>query len=172
MNVYVKNVYNPTIARKALERFQITEPSLGDPQLGSNAVVKVTSTDGEFALRLHRASRSADQIEQELDFVHGLHQTNSVCVPAPVRLPGGGYCCTVKHSNQLTHCSLLTWLRGVSRSPGEGFGIEKARQTGEALAAIHLYSQSLATRAKSSDDFRLTPGLRQSRWPGRAFALS
>ncbi len=156
MTAYIESVFDRSVARDALRQFEISKPVLGKPVFGSNAVVEITASDGVFALRVHRPSRSTENIESELRFVSGLHETEDVRVSEPVRTQTGAYCCSVAHGDREVRCSLLRWVDGDVRSPGEGFGIESARQASAALGAIHHYSQSLPARDAQSDDFRLS----------------
>ena len=154
--VYIESVFHPEIADQALQCFGISDPTFGDPIFGSNAVVKVTSPEGSFALRLHRPSRLSTKIERELNFVDKLQATGTVRVPRPIRSITGQYCCSLVHDGDDVRCSLLSWIEGESRTPGRGFGIETARKAGIALGEVHHYSQSLPPIAPETDDLRLS----------------
>ncbi|MEM7366573.1 MAG: phosphotransferase, partial [Pseudomonadota bacterium] len=167
MSIYLENVYQSVVAEKALLSFGVDAEHISQPLFGSNAVVKVASMQCEYALRLHRASRSPQRIDRELAFVSALGEQNAVRVPRPVKTISGDYTCTVFHEGNEFRCSLLTWIKGEPRNPGHGFGVASARQAGAALGAIHRYSQSLKSPLSASgvigmeEDFRLSRSVQE-----------
>ncbi len=154
MSDYSSEVYEPAIAYEALRAFGIADYRLGDPYFGSNVVVRVEAASA-YALRLHRA-RSVHAITRELEVIIGLHAAGGLVVAPPVADPQGRYCRTVHSNGRGVHCTLLRWLPGASRGPGNGFGPVAARQTGEALGQIHRYARSRASRGAFEDDLRLS----------------
>ena len=165
LSIYVEKVYQTVVAEKALLSFGVDAQHISQPLFGSNAVVKVASMHSEYALRLHRASRSPQRIDRELAFVSALRQQNALRVPCPVKTISGDYSCTVFHEGNEFRCSLLTWIKGEPRIPGHGFSVASARQAGAALGAIHSYSQSLTSPSSSvvgmDEDFRLSRSVRE-----------
>ena len=112
LSIYVEKVYQPVVAEKALLSFGVDAQHISQPLFGSNAVVKVASMHSEYALRLHRASRSPQRIDRELAFVSALRQQNALRVPCPVKTISGDYSCTVFQDGNEFRCSLLTWIKG------------------------------------------------------------
>ena len=167
LSIYVEKVYQTVVAERALLSFGVDAQHISQPLFGSNAVVKVASMHSEYALRLHRASRSPQRIDRELAFVSALRQQEGLRVPCPVKTISGDYSCTVFQDGNEFRCSLLTWIKGEPRIPGHGFGVASARQAGAALGAIHRYSQSLTSPSSASSfvgmegDFRLSRSVRE-----------
>ena len=167
LSIYVEKVYQTVVAEKALLSFGVDAQHISQPLFGSNAVVKVASMHSEYALRLHRASRSPQRIDRDLAFVSALRQQEGRRLPCPVKTISGDYSCTVLQEGNEFRCSLLTWIKGEPRVPGHGFGVASARQAGGALGAIHRYSQSLTSPSSASSvagmegDFRLSRSVRE-----------
>jgi Ser/Thr protein kinase RdoA (MazF antagonist) len=169
---YVNKVYQQEIVHEALAGFGVRPGDVSPPILGSNAVVRVTSDQGEFALRLHRVSRDASRIEAELAFVSALESSGNVVVPRPVATMDGSYCLSLATTVGAVNCSLLTWLPGMSRLPGQGLGASRMYCTGLALARVHQFSRSRDYESEQGfSRFRLSSMLEKereqvsSRWP-------
>ena len=96
------------LAEKAIANWPLTMTGLTLAAHRENAVFRVTTKEGEYALRLHRQGYRTDvELQSELHFMAALAEAG-IGVPTPVASRKGLY---VEHEEQ-TQVSLLTWLSG------------------------------------------------------------
>ena len=104
------------LAQVALGHYGVAAPELDLIHHGDNTVFRVTASDQQFALRIHRSHYlAAGAIAAELRWLQYLSQNTSLQVPEPVLTPAGELVVTL-HIPALPDprtCSLVQWLAGA-----------------------------------------------------------
>jgi Ser/Thr protein kinase RdoA (MazF antagonist) len=115
-----------------------------------NDVFRVTSSTGEFALKLYHRNRTAEAVEWEADLVAYLHARGAPVV-RPIR-GRDGYLehLVVEGRERLT--VLFTWAPGAKPTPG----LQTYRLLGEAAARIHHVADGLPPRHRGRSTTRLS----------------
>jgi len=119
-----------------------------------NAVYKVESDQGEFALRLHRAGyRSQEELRSELDWMAAL-ETEGLEVPRPVAAKDGSLCLFVDG----VVVDMLSWLAG------EPMGRDGEMILAKPESAYHALGQEMARLHEFSDRWRWPSGFTRPAW--------
>ena len=114
----------------------------------NNAVFRVHTEPRDYALRVHRPGyRTPQQTSSELTYVEALAQASGVRVPVPLRTPSGDLISVVEVGGEARHVSVVAWLEGEVRRPGNGAGPKTLFRIGEALGRIHRFSESFEPAA-------------------------
>lgn len=137
------------LAQIALAAYNLSKATISPLRSGNNAVFKVETQlrrgkAAIYVLRVHRPGyRKIEETRSELRFLRGLRQEVGLSVPEPIPTANGDLLtfAGTESDNEPRHCSLLSWLEGQKRWPGEGLGLRGLYRLGETLGHIHRYAQ-------------------------------
>lgn len=128
---------------EALAQFDLGIADFAEIRVTNNAVFRLHTPAGDYALRIHRPGyRLRQQIRSELTYVAALAEGSEVIVPHPVRTRSGDVVASVEVGGEVRHASVVTWLEGAVLRPGRGAGRATLFRIGRALARIHLFSET------------------------------
>ena len=139
------------LAIKAMADYDIEEPRLELVAHGENTTFRVTSSAGEYLLRVHRPTRfghdvdSEAAINSELDWLVALRADTPLAVPEPVRAVDGELTTTTT-ADAVTGsrvCSLLRWMRG--RNHNHSARPVHLYRLGGVLAQLHGHADQWQT---------------------------
>lgn len=131
------------MAEAALENYEFEPIEVTPVRFTNNAVFRVETTKSEYALRIHRPGfRTPEQTRSELIYMAGLGTGGGVSVPVPIHTQAGDLVALFEVDGKGRHASVVTWLKGKVRRPGQGAGSETLYRIGQALGRIHRFSET------------------------------
>jgi Ser/Thr protein kinase RdoA (MazF antagonist) len=135
------------VAAEVLARYGLTATRLTTMSTSHNAVYRVKSAGGDFALRLHwldeyklEPDAGRRYINSELLWLQALSRDTAIGVPQPLPNLDGELVTLVQDEGKLVPCSMLRWVEG--RFYNKGLRGGQLERVGEITALLHNYSES------------------------------